>query len=609
MALEPLKSQLRILASEHHRAGRWDDAAACYGEVLALDPGDAACHYLLAFVEAARGSPDCARDCVLAALAIEPSNPDFLFLLGELERQRGDLAASIRAFEGALQRTQPVPERLVQLSDLYLAVGRPGAAEARAREAVGMSGADPEALHMLADTIRAQGRADESLDIYRAAAAGDAIYTVRHQNLLMTMNYAGALAPDEVFRAHRDAGRMPNLNPAATKLASHWSSPPASTGPTRLRVGYVSADFGHHVVSFFFEPVAAAHHRDRVEVFCYFTGGVEDEQCARLRSTGVVWRNVANLAVDDLVALMRADELHVAVDLSGHTAGNRLEVFARRVAPAQVSWLGYPNTSGVPAIDFRLTDATCDPVGMTATLHTETLWRLPRCFLVYRPRDDAPALTGPPGEVNGFVTFGCFNRIEKLSTEALRIWARVLAAVPGSRLLLKARNLGEPDLASAIRARFDAAMKRHGVKLAAAEKKVLFRGVSWPDENAPPVIAKRTKLKARDSYEPDLYGAYLEQVGKDRYAVEYESDSVLRDTEQVPLKEPGGIEAFFRREVLPHAPDAWIARDATKIGYEVSFARYFYRPAPLRTLDEIRAEILALEQQTEGLLQKVIGTT
>lgn len=457
MALEPLKSQLRILASEHHRAGRWDDAAACYGEVLALDPGDAACHYLLAFVEAARGSPDRARDCVLAALAIEPSNPDFLFLLGELERQRGDLAASIRAFEGAIQRTQPVPERLVQLSDLYLAVGRPGAAETRAREAVGMSGADPEALHMLADTVRAQGRADESLDIYRAAAAGDAIYTVRHQNLLMTMNYAGALAPDEVFRAHRDAGRMPNLNPVATKLASHWPSPPASTGPTRLRVGYVSADFGHHVVSFFFEPVAAAHHRDRVEVFCYFTGGVEDEQCARIRSTGVVWRNVANLAVDDLVALMRADELHVAVDLSGHTAGNRLEVFARRVAAAQVSWLGYPNTSGVPAIDFRLTDATCDPVGMTATLHTETLWRLPRCFLVYRPRDDAPALTGPPGEVNGFVTFGCFNRIEKLSTEALRLWARVLAAVPGSRLLLKARNLGEPDLASAIRARFDAA--------------------------------------------------------------------------------------------------------------------------------------------------------
>ncbi|WP_287497573.1 class I SAM-dependent DNA methyltransferase [Pandoraea sp. CB10b_02] len=175
--------------------------------------------------------------------------------------------------------------------------------------------------------------------------------------------------------------------------------------------------------------------------------------------------------------------------------------------------------------------------------------------------------------------------------------------------LLAQQELGDGvfDDHNDFRARFEAAMAKRGKKLAAAEKKAIFKAVSWRDETAPPVIAKRTKLKKDEPFEPGLDGVYLEVAGKDGFLVEYEPDADLRDTEQVPLKEPGGIDAFFRREVLPHAPDAWIARDKTQIGYEISFARYFYKPAPLRTLDEIRADILRLEQQTEGLLQKIIG--
>ena len=160
---------------------------------------------------------------------------------------------------------------------------------------------------------------------------------------------------------------------------------------------------------------------------------------------------------------------------------------------------------------------------------------------------------------------------------------------------------------NAFRSRFDAALKAQGDKLGAPEKKAIYKAVSWRDEAAPPVVAKRSKLKAGEHFEPGYDGAYLETVGKDRFMVEYEPDSDLRDTEQVPLKEPGGIDAFFAREVLPHAPDAWIATDKTQIGYEISFARYFYKPVPLRTLAEIRADILALEQQSEGLLHKIVG--
>lgn len=170
-------------------------------------------------------------------------------------------------------------------------------------------------------------------------------------------------------------------------------------------------------------------------------------------------------------------------------------------------------------------------------------------------------------------------------------------------------ELGEDlfDDHNVFRERVEAALKAHNSKPGAAEKKAIFKAVSWRDETAPPVIAKRSKLKAGEHFEPGCDGAYLETMGKERFMVEYEADTDLRDTEQVPLKEQGGIEAFFAREVLPHAPDAWISMDATKIGYEISFARYFYKPAPLRTLEQIRADILKLEQQTEGLLHKIVG--
>lgn len=182
------------------------------------------------------------------------------------------------------------------------------------------------------------------------------------------------------------------------------------------------------------------------------------------------------------------------------------------------------------------------------------------------------------------------------------------------KTLVELAKLAQQDLGDGVfddhnefRTRFDATMKAHGKKLGSSEKKAIYKAVSWRDETAPPVIAKRSKLKAGDFFEPDYDGAYLEIVGNDRFMLEYEADTDLRDTEQVPLKEPGGVDAFFAREVLPHAPDAWIAMDATKIGYEISFARYFYKPTPLRTLDQIRADILKLEAQTDGLLLKIVG--
>ena len=151
----------------------------------------------------------------------------------------------------------------------------------------------------------------------------------------------------------------------------------------------------------------------------------------------------------------------------------------------------------------------------------------------------------------------------------------------------------------------DAALKQAGIKLAAADRKLILKAVSWRDESAPPVIAAVYK-PGKATADP-LHGLFVATVEGKPALVEYEPDPDLRDSEQVPLLEPGGIEAFIRREVLPYTPDAWIKADATKIGYEISFTRHFYKPQPLRTLEEIAADILAIEQEAEGLLDEILG--
>ena len=169
------------------------------------------------------------------------------------------------------------------------------------------------------------------------------------------------------------------------------------------------------------------------------------------------------------------------------------------------------------------------------------------------------------------------------------------------------RDLGEGlfEDHNAFRDEVDTALAKRGHRLGAAEKKILLRAVSWREESAPPVIAKVHK-PGKVSADP-LRGRYEAKVDGKACVVEYEPDSDLRDTEQVPLLEEGGIEAFIRREVLPYTPDAWLDESKTQIGYEISFTRHFYKPQPLRTLKEIRADILDVERESEGLLVEIIG--
>ena len=234
-----------------------------------------------------------------------------------------------------------------------------------------------------------------------------------------------------------------------------------ATPGRRLTIGYVSADLREHSVSYFIEPVLARHDRERFRVICYDNWQGEDAVNRRLRQYAE-WRKIAGLDDDRAAALIREDRVDILVDLSGHTVGNRLLVFARRPAPIQASWFGYMCTTGLAAMDYRITDAYLDPPGATERFYSERLLRI-SAAAAFGPSPDSPPVNAPPALTNGHVTFGSFNNYTKVADEVIAAWARILNAVPGSRLLLVA--LGGDD--AAVRADIAARFTRLGLADAA----------------------------------------------------------------------------------------------------------------------------------------------
>ena len=236
------------------------------------------------------------------------------------------------------------------------------------------------------------------------------------------------------------------------------SQAPASPPPTdgrRLRVGYISRDFTTHSVAYFLEPLLANHDRAAFEIFCYSDVERPDATTARLRTYTDHWCSIVGQSDDAVTGKIRGDAIDILVDLAGHSKGNRLLVFARRAAPVQVTWLGYPNTTGLRSMDYRVTDEISDPTGVAEKLATETLIRLPGGFICYRPASETPELLDPPSRVNGAITFGNFNSIAKLTPEIISLWSQLLNRIPGSKLLLKSNGLGDEVLRARILGNFE----------------------------------------------------------------------------------------------------------------------------------------------------------
>jgi predicted O-linked N-acetylglucosamine transferase (SPINDLY family) len=254
----------------------------------------------------------------------------------------------------------------------------------------------------------------------------------------LTTNYFGT-GREEEFSYHRVFGDQFAQAPVTHTPEQH------SKHNGKLRIGYVSPDFSTHSVAYFFEPLLQHHNKDNVEVFCYYNRPKVDQTTKRLMHNADHWRSIVGLNDDQLVQLIQNDGINILVDLAGHTGKNSLTAFAYKPAPIQVTWLGYPNTTGLDAIDYRFTDDIADPVGDSEAFHSETLVRLPHGMWCYNGDTSVQPQTQLPYDRNDYITFGSFNNLAKVTPQVLDLWADILKAVPHSKLLLKAKQLSEDE--------------------------------------------------------------------------------------------------------------------------------------------------------------------
>lgn len=505
-----------------HRAGRLDAAASFYRQVLQAQPSHPDAHHLLGRIAQQQGKLDAALACYAQAIDADPKAAPFRLSRGTALRALGRTEEAVAEFRAAL-RIDPVfaeahhqlgnalknlrcwPEAIASLREAarlqpkdaavwlnlgtallesdtaneavtafehaltleparaeahnilgtaLLALGRLAEAQAAFLSALRLQPAYPAAHDNLGRLSRAQGRPAEAVEHFRAAlAARPGAGT--HSNLVYALNFLPDANPGEVFTEHR---RWAELYAAPLRRARPTDAISFSAG-RKLRIGYVSPDLIHHAVAYFIEPVLANHDRERCEIFCYHNALTSDRVTERLRSLDHHWRDIGRLTDEQVEALVHADQIDVLIDLAGHTARSRLGLFARQPAPVQVTWLGYPNTTGLDMIQYRITDAISDPPGETEAWHSERLWRMPATFSCYLPPADSPPVAPLPARATGRVTFGSFNHASKLNPNVIALWAHVLRAAPSARLFLRARALADASTADDFLRRFAA----HGI--------------------------------------------------------------------------------------------------------------------------------------------------
>lgn len=383
----------------------------------------------------------------LALLA--PDSAGALTTLADLyiaERRTDEALESLRA-AGRLTPADPsIPLRAARaLAD----AGRYCAALAHTDAALALGPATPPLQSLRATCLLNLGRVDESVALLRAAIAADPLNAEIASQLALALNYLPDATPTEVREAHvayarlLDSAALPPLTPAPL-------TPRASGRP---RVGIISPDLRTHSVAFFLLPWLRRRDRSAMDLYAYYTNRHADGLTSTIRSLCTQWRDMGNRSDDSIARTIAADSLDLLVDLSGHTAGHSLGALHRRPARRQATYLGYPNTTGLRQVDFRLVDSITDPPGESDTLCAESLVRLAPCFLCFEPPADAPPVSPPPG-LGGAVTFGSFNAAPKINDRVLRAWASLLARVPGSKLLLKAVHYSEPQARDLLRARF-----------------------------------------------------------------------------------------------------------------------------------------------------------
>ena len=430
--------------------GRLDDAIALFRRVLALKPAFLQVHVSLGVALKNRGLPEEAAACYRRALALRPDNETALFNLGNLLSDQGIPDDAAACYEKILANRPDFIDAYNNLGALRNIQGRFSEAISCFRKALSLKPDFAEAEGNLGNSFSGLGRFDEAVACYRRTLQLKPDSFPAYSALLFCLQYQPSVMNSELFAEAREFGRRVE-EPLASRIGG---TAPARSREKRIKVGFVSGDLRNHPVGYFLEAVMRHLDRDSFSYTAYANQPLCDGLSERIRPCFDAWIPVLNLTDDQLASRIRDDGITILVDLSGHTKNNRLEVFARKPAPVQVTWLGYANTTGLQTIDYILADPVTLPPA-EEPFYTEKVWRLPETYLCFTPPDATVALSPPPVTANGYVTFGCFHNPKKVNDRVIACWAGVLRAVPRSLLLFKQMLFDDPTERESLCRRFE----------------------------------------------------------------------------------------------------------------------------------------------------------
>ena len=446
--------------------GNLDEAIACYRRALELGPDYAQAHNNLGVACKERGNLDEAIACCRRAVELKPDYAEAHNNLGVALREQGQLEEAVACCRRAIDFKPDFAAAHNNLGSALADQGKLDEAVACYRCAVALKPDDAEVHNNLGNALKDRGEPDEAVACYRRALELKPDYAAAHSNLLFALQYCAGATLSRLAEAHaeyerrhaaplrsgeRGTGshpegtRPPAGYPATQRVPGRDEHPNTRAHRRQLRLGFVSPDFGRHPVGYFLvrllENLSQAH-----ETICYSDRIVKDDLTERLQSAASRWLDVFAASDQQLAKQIEADGVEVLFDLAGHTAHNRLLVFARKPAPIQVTWAGYVGTTGLTAIDYLLADRYEVPPGAERH-YQERVLRMPDGYVCYDPPAYAPPVTPLPALGRGEVTFGCFNNPAKITPQAIEVWSRVLRRLPGARLVLKFKGWNDPGVA------------------------------------------------------------------------------------------------------------------------------------------------------------------
>jgi protein O-GlcNAc transferase len=442
-----LRNALRLnpnLAEAHNNLGnilscqaRLDEALVSYQDALLLKPGLGEIHGNVGDIYARQGKLDDALASYREALRLDPRNAAAHSNLGALFRLMGRIDEAIGCFQYALHFNPSLAEAHNNLGNIFFDQGRFDEALVSYKKALNLR-PDLDYIHSnLGSIYTRQGKLDEALASYREALRLGPRNALTHSNLLFLLNYHADYDEASLYAEHVRWGETYSQSPENIEV--HSNSPEEER---QLRIGYICADFRNHPVGYFLEGVLVNHDKNRFEVYCYSNHSIHDDLTARLRGHAAQWRDIVGQTDEAVARNIRDDRIDILVDLAGHTAGNRLLTLAYKPAPIQATWMSYIATTGLKAVDYIIADRYVIPVESEG-YYVEQVARLPNVYLCFTPPQDPVEVSALPALSRKEVTFGCFNNTAKLTPETIATWAKLLQALPQSRIFLKSASFDD----------------------------------------------------------------------------------------------------------------------------------------------------------------------